>query len=111
MALRARLRREAARQERDERNDARRQTIARFEHRREQVRVGMERLIWNEVEAPENERLAQLVEEYLEEEILYDNFLEETVEAHIDRLRALLGLKPQVAEAKPAPQPTYENST
>ena len=92
LALEAKLERDRARQDREVRAEAARQHENGVARRKHQVRMAVERSVWNEAEGAEAERLLDELDDILEEEALSDAFAEGPVEAHVARLRADLGL-------------------
>ena len=92
LALEAKLERDRARNDVEVRAEAARRRDNDVTRRKHQVRMAVERLVWNEAEGAEAERLLDEFDDILEEEALSDAFTEGPVEAHIARLRADLGL-------------------
>lgn len=92
LALQAKLERDRARLAREAHAEAVRREQAAVERRKDQVRATVARLIWTEVEGPEAERLIDNLDEFLEDDVLADDFAAHPVEAHVARLRAGLGL-------------------
>jgi hypothetical protein len=90
LALEVRLERERLQGVRE----TRKETVHAAETRKEQVRQALGRAIPTETESDEAERLWDALEERLDEEALYDAFVEGPVEACIARIRAGLGLPP-----------------
>jgi hypothetical protein len=107
LALEAKLERERLRLEREARAEAMRDRGPAVLRRRNQVRLAVERLVWTEAEGLEAERLIDELDDILEEEVLSDDFLAEPVEAHIERIRADLGLAANHAGIDPAPPPPW----
>jgi hypothetical protein len=105
LALEAKLERDRARLEREVRAEAVRDHGHAVLRRRNQVRVAVERLVWTEAEGLEAERLIDELDDILEEEVLSDGFLAEPVEAHIERIRADLGLAADAAGRETSPPP------
>jgi len=60
--------------------------------RRDQVRADVERRIYTEIDPDEADAWLADLDERLETEALYDDFIDESVEEHIERLAAELGL-------------------
>jgi hypothetical protein len=92
LALEARLQRDLQRADREHEAQARDEAKARVAARKSQVGATIERLIWTEHEGEDAERLIREVEACLDEEALYDDFLDETVEAQIERYRRTFSL-------------------
>ena len=92
LALEARLERDQRRQDHEDRAETARQDQARVYRRRTQVRLAVERVIWNEAEGEEAERLFDDLDDVLEEEVLADGFADSPLDAHIARLCAEFGL-------------------
>ena len=92
LALEAKLERDRAHQDREVRAEAARQHENGVARRKNQVRMAVERSVWNEAEGAEAERLIDELDDLLEEEALSDSFTADPVEAHIERIRADLGL-------------------
>lgn len=92
LALEARFVRDRARDARDVQSDAADATRAAVRRRQEQVRAAVERQIYCEIEPCDAPAWLADLSERLEEEALYDAFDDETVEDHIARLSADLGL-------------------
>jgi hypothetical protein len=103
LALEAKLERDRARQDREDRADAAREHTTRIHRRRTQVRLAVERAIWTEAEGDEAERLVDDLDDLLDERVLDDDFDATPLDAQIDRIRADLGL-PTLADT-PAPIP------
>jgi phosphate-selective porin len=104
LALEARLERDDRRQDHEDRVEAQRQDQARVLRRRTQVRIAMERAIWNEAEGDEAERLLDDLDDVLEGEVLADGFADAPLDAHIARLCAEFGL------AAPGPDEADEDN-
>ena len=95
LALKTRLVRDAARADREARDDADLQTVRRRDRHRARIEKPLERLIWTETEdEDEAERLVDLLDDRLAEAVLSDTFLADPVDVHIARLSADLGLEP-----------------
>ncbi|HEV7385614.1 MAG TPA: hypothetical protein VGN89_12100 [Phenylobacterium sp.] len=92
LALEARLERDRRRQDHEDRAETQRQDQARVLRRRTQVRIAVERAIWNEAEGEEAERLLDDLDDVLEGEVLADGFADAPLDAHIARLCAEFGL-------------------
>jgi hypothetical protein len=93
LALEAKLTRDAARAEREDRDAAQRTARVQRERRRTHVRLAVERLIWTEAEnAVEAERFESDLDDLLALEEFSDGFADETVEACVARLARDLGL-------------------
>lgn len=102
LALEAKLERDRNRQDREDRADAVREAERRVQHRKAQVRIAVERLVWNEAEDDEAERLLADLENLLDEEALSDSFTEAPLDAHIARICKELGLAAPPDRADPA---------
>ena len=107
LALEAKLTRDAARAEREDRDDALREANARRDRRRGQVRAAVARLIWTEAE-DENE--ADLLEIELDERLGRELFpaedeTSEPIEAQVARLARELGLLSDDEAAEPGVDP------
>ena len=96
IALEARLVRDQTRDAREAEAHAAAETGAAVETRKRQVRADLERQVVCEIDPREAEAWLADLDERLEEEALYDGFLDEPVEAHIARLTADLGLTGEV---------------
>jgi hypothetical protein len=95
LALEAKLVRDAARAEREDRADAQLQSAVRTERRKAVVRSAVERLIWTEAEDPaEAERLEDELDDLLDDEQLSETFTAEAVETQVLRLCRALGVPP-----------------
>jgi hypothetical protein len=95
IALQAKLAGARRREGREDAAEAQRADEDRGQRRKAQVRHAVERLIWTETESDaEAERLVDELDEMVSEEMLYDGFGDEAVEAHIARLSAELGVTP-----------------
>jgi hypothetical protein len=92
LALEAKLARDRQQQQREVRAETVNQKEKAVYRRRSQVRLAVERLIWTEAEGQEAERLFSDLDDILEEEVLYDSFTVDPVEAHIARICTALGL-------------------
>jgi hypothetical protein len=92
LALEARLERDRNQKDREDRAEAAREAERRVQHRKSQVRMAVERLVWNEAEDDEAERLLAELENLLDEEALSDNFTEAPLDVHIARICKELGL-------------------
>jgi hypothetical protein len=103
LALEAKLERDRHRQDREDRTDAVREAERRVQHRKAQVRMAVERLVWSEAVEDEAERLLADLDNLLDEESLSDGFTESPLEAHIARICRDLGLSPWPDGAAPAP--------
>jgi hypothetical protein len=99
LALELRLKREAKQQAREDRQDAARQTEKRLSVRKAQVKACVEKLIWTEYEGKEAEALVEELDACLDEDALFDGFLETSIETHITRLSDELGL-----QSSPSPE-------
>jgi hypothetical protein len=92
IALEARLVRDQARDTREAAREADADGARAAETRKRQVRADVERQIYCEIDAREAADWLADLDERLEEEALYDGFLDEPVETHIARLAENLGL-------------------
>jgi hypothetical protein len=93
LALEAKLTRDAARAEREDRNDAAREATGRRDRRRLHVRLAVERLIWTEAEnETEAWRFTSDLDDLLELEEFSEGFADETLDAQVTRLARQLGL-------------------
>ena len=92
LALETKLQRDRLLMQREVRAEAVSQQDKAVYRRRSQVRLAVERAIWTEAEGQEAERLFSDLDDILEEEVLYDSFTADPVEAHVDRIRVALGL-------------------
>ena len=107
LALEARLERDRRSGWRDERAHA----AHRVQVRKAQVRAALARCVYTEREADEAEALLDEVEERLEDDALFDAFLEGPVEACIARIRKDLGLPPDPpANDQAPPEPRLTRS-
>jgi hypothetical protein len=102
VALEARLERDRQRLAREARSDLQRETRARVQQRKAQLGAAVRREIWTEAEGEEAERLLDDLDDWLDEESLADGFAVAPIEAHIERIRADLGLPPP---PPPPPEP------
>jgi hypothetical protein len=105
LALEARLERDRRRQDSEDRAEAARDDQARVHRRQTQVRLAVERAIWNEAEGEEAERLCSALDDVLEGEVLADGFADSPLDAHIARLCAEFGL------TAPSPDDDAEDDT
>ena len=96
IALEARFVRDRNRDQREARTDAAEAARAAVRLRQDQVRAALERQIYCEVEPGDAPAWLADLTERLEEEALYDEFDDESVEDHIARLAADLGLTGEV---------------
>jgi len=96
IALEARFVRDRVRDQRAADLDAAETARAAVKRRQDQVRADLERRIYCEIEPHDAPAWLADLEERLEEEALYDGFDDETVETHIERLAADLGLTGEV---------------
>jgi hypothetical protein len=93
LALEAKLTRDAARAEREDRDDDARKASAHRDRRRLQVRAAVGRLIWTEAEnETEAERFTSDLDDLLELEEFSEGFADETLDAQVTRLARALGL-------------------
>jgi hypothetical protein len=119
LALEARLQRDAARQDREDRDeaerrdrseryDAERAARAPFEERKKKIGNVLERLVWSEHEDDEAENLFDDIYERLKEDSHEEGFLDHAIDDQIERLCAEFGLTPperRVAVTPPAQAP------
>jgi hypothetical protein len=103
IALSAKLRRDANLKDRADRADAERAAASAVQRKRAQVRLAVDRAIWDEAEGDEAERLADGLEDALEAAVLNDDFAATPVAALIAAIRAELGLS--AASAPPEAYP------
>jgi hypothetical protein len=95
LALEAKLVRDAARAEREDRADAVRKAETRRGRRKTHVRLAVERLIWTEAENnTEAERFEADLDDLLDLDEFAEGFADEPIEAHIARISRELGLTP-----------------
>lgn len=94
IALKARLLRDRTRHDREDQAHAVRETEARILIRKAQVRLSVERAVWNEADGPEAERLLDEFDDLLEAETFNDGFVQGPVDIHIARLCQELGVTP-----------------
>jgi phosphoglycolate phosphatase-like HAD superfamily hydrolase len=93
LALEARFDRDRLAAAREDRDIAKRAEAFRAARRRAQVKLGVERCIWDEAEDAEAEALLADLDDYLERDALADLFAgDDPIEAHIARLCAELGV-------------------
>jgi hypothetical protein len=92
LALEAKLERDRALQDREVRAEGARDRENNVTRRKHQVRMAVERSVWNEAEGVEAERLLDELDDILEEDALSDSFTADPIEAHVQRIRADLGL-------------------
>ena len=109
IALKAKLLRDQVRHDREDQAHASRQADTRIQIRKAQVRLSVERAVWNEADGPEAERLLTELDDILEAETFSDDFLQGLVQTHIARICEELGVTPPGAKttgneaAAPAP--------
>jgi len=110
IALKAKLLRDRVRFEREDQTHAVRETEGRMLVRKAQVRLSVERAVWNEADGPEAERLLGELDDLLEAETFNDDFVQGLVHTHIARICEELGVEPlgpKTAESDAgAPAPT-----
>mgnify|MGYP007022267971 CR=1 FL=1 len=92
IGLKARLKHDAVRQDRDERAGAQRQAAGEVATRRARVGAAVRRVIGEQYAGYDARELREDLEGRLDEEALYGDFTEETLEDHIERLCDELGL-------------------
>ena len=110
IALKAKLLRDQVRFSREDQAHAVRETESRMLVRKAQVRLSVERAVWNEADGPEAERLLGELDDLLEAETFNDDFVQGLVHTHIARICEELGVEPlgpKTAESDAgAPAPT-----
>jgi hypothetical protein len=110
IALKAKLLRDLVRHDREDQAHASRQADTRILIRKAQVRLSVERAVWNEADGPEAERLLGELDDLLEAETFNDDFVQGLVHTHIARICEELGVEPlgpKTAESDAgAPAPT-----
>jgi len=94
IALKTKLLRDRVRFEREDQTHAVRETEGRMLVRKAQVRLSVERAVWNEADGPEAERLLDALDDVLEIETFNDDFTQGPVATHIERICAELGVTP-----------------
>jgi hypothetical protein len=99
IALKAKLLRDQVRHDREDQAHASRQADTRIQIRKAQVRLSVERAVWNEADGPEAERLLTELDDILEAETFSDDFLHGLVQTHIARICEELGVTPPAATA------------
>ena len=110
LALDAKLDRDRQRQDREDRIDAVRAHQARRDRRRDQVRAAVERCVWNEADGSEAERLLADLDDYLDADDLTDHLPDETLDAHIARICAGLGVSPPLSAPEGGPRNAVERA-
>ena len=109
LALKAKLAQDRARGAREDRAEAEREHTVRVEARKAQVRVALERALWNEYESADvAEEMACRMDDLLAEDAMGEGFLAEPAQAYIARLRRDLGVDqddPDDPEAANRPKP------
>jgi hypothetical protein len=120
LALEAKLQRDRQRQDREDRAETVRAEDARRQRRKAQVHAAVERCVWNEADGSEAERLLDDLDDWLDAELLSDDLPDETLDAHIARICADLGVTAPAPLAPPlspplgkgeAPQPPPPSSS
>ena len=101
LALKMRLRRELAREDRVDRGDVRSEDAHRIAAKKARVFAAVKTLIWNEYEGDEGERLEEGLAELLNDDALADDFVTAPIAAQVARLATDLRLK---AVQPPAPE-------
>ena len=94
IALKAKLLRDRVRFGREDKTHAVREAEGRMLIRKAQVRLSVERAVWNEADGPEAERLLGELDDILEAETFSDDFVQGLVQTHIARICAELGVEP-----------------
>jgi hypothetical protein len=94
IALKAKLLRDQVRHGREDQAHAARQDETRMLIRKAQVRLSVERAVWNEADGPEAERLLGELDDILEAETFSDDFVQGHVQTHIARICDALGVTP-----------------
>jgi hypothetical protein len=110
LALKMRLRRELARQDREDRTDQRGEAGRRYAATKARVYAAVKTLIWNEHEAAEAEPLEDQLAELLDDDALAEDFATTPVERHVARLAADLKLSAN-AQAEPPTHDTDRRSS
>lgn len=105
IGLKAKLKRDAERQDRDDQAEAARDAEGEITTRRAQVGATVRRVIGEQYRGYDARELREDLEARLDEEALYDGFTEESVDDHIERVCDELGL------AKPGETPPPRPST
>lgn len=109
IALKAKLRRDQVQFGREDHAHAVRETETRMLVRKAQVRLSVERSVWNEADGPEAERLLDGLDDILEAETFNDAFLQGDVHTHVARICQDLGVTPPAdaaAEDDPSGEPS-----
>ena len=109
-ALRAKLDRDAKRQDLEDRTEVRREAARRVAQRRQRVEATIERLIWTEYEDAEAGVLVDDLDMLLDEAELTDGFCADPIEARIARICEELGLPSPLAGEGVGRSPTDEGS-
>ena len=94
IALKAKLLRDQVRHGREDQAHAARQDETGMLIRKAQVRLSVERAVWNEADGPEAERLLGELDDILEAETFDDDFVQGPVQTHIARICEELGVTP-----------------
>jgi hypothetical protein len=94
IALKAKLLRDRVRFGRQDQTHAVREAEGRMLIRKAQVRLNVERAVWNEADGPEAERLLDELDDILEAETFSDDFVQGLVGTHIARICEELGVTP-----------------
>jgi len=115
VALEAKLVRDAARGVREAESEARDAADAQVQRRKDQLQATLKRLLWNEREAADAERLEPLLDELIEEDACFEAFLADPIETQIARLAEQLGVTPPSAHPReggdPSPLPASNLET
>jgi hypothetical protein len=104
IALKAKLLRDRVRFGREDKTHEGREIEHRIMVRKAQVRLSVERCVWNEADGPEAERLLGELDDILEAETFSDDFVQGPVQTHIARICAELGVTPPTPTALVDPQ-------
>jgi len=99
LAMKARLKREAKRELRDDRASERSEADRARQLHKARVHAAVKGLIWSEHEAAEAERLESDLDDFLDDDALAEDFPATPIAAHVARLSTDLGLN----AASPSP--------
>jgi len=108
-ALRARLARERVKGAREDRQDEAARHTARVQTRKTQIKLAVERVIWDEYEAAEADDLLYELQDVLDIESVGDDFIDTPLDVQVERMKATLGLTapaPCAVEAAAPSAPT-----
>jgi len=97
IALKAKLLRDRVLFGREDKTHQTRETEHRMLIRKAQVRLAVERTVWNETDGPEAERLLGELDDILEAETFNDDFVQGEVATFIARICQELGVTPPVS--------------